>query len=338
MQYKKSILLLVFTLLLLCCSEDVAGPKNKLPDQASGPIPANNAEAVFFNTTLSWICSDADGDTLLYDVYFGTVSELSANDLLSASQDSTSCELGLLEMETTYYWKIIARDAEGETEGEVWSFTTQQGGGSDPFWCFVQAGDFSFGRYDEIETCDYDFEIMRYEVTNRQFLVFLEEAYENGDIWIEGIYVMGSYLGDENYEAGEYRFYHLGNPDTYDYNYGRIFWDDDSFMISVPPGYSYGDFDDHPVVHVSWFGANAYAMHYNLKLPSEHEWEKSARGLTGFDYPWGDTIVSENANYWNSNDPWESGTTIVGFYNGENGTLESASPYGVYDLSGNVMT
>ena len=99
-------------------------------------------------------------------------------------------------------------------------------------------------------------------------------------------------------------------------------------------------FENHPVVHVSWYGADAYARFYNKRLPTEAEWEKAARGIEGRIYPWGDVIDSSKANYWDSKDPFEEGTTPVGFYNGGNyqgfQTSDSHSPFGVYDMVGNV--
>ena len=96
----------------------------------------------------------------------------------------------------------------------------------------------------------------------------------------------------------------------------------------------------HPVVFVTWFGAWAFAKHYNLRLPTEQEWEKAARGNTGYDYPWGDTIAQGDANYWQSGDPCTEGTTPVGYYNGSlYGSFQTTnrpSPYGAYDMAGNV--
>ena len=151
----------------------------------------------------------------------------------------------------------------------------------------------------------------------------MEEALSSGDITVNSSTAQGYYTGDEYYSAGDYEYLDLNDNDC------RIIWDGSSF--SVIEGYG-----NHPVVEVSWHGANAFAEHYGLRLPDEYEWEKAARGMTGADYPWGDSISGDNANYYNSGDPWDNGTTPAGYYNGENGTTDSPSPYGAYDMAGNV--
>ncbi len=202
-------------------------------------------------------------------------------------------------------------------------------------WCNIPAGEYTYGEGDTIKTIDYNYNIMKYEVTNLQYKRYLEDALADGEITVNGSDVEGFYTGDENYPAGTYPFYSLGTP--IGNNYARISaTTDTAFVINVPAGYNPGDFDNHPVVYVTWFGAWHFAEHYGLRLPTEFEWEKAARGDTGYDYPWGDTITGNNANYVNSGDPWDNGTTPVGYYNGYNGTIDSPSPYGVYDMCGNV--
>jgi len=48
----------------------------------------------------------------------------------------------------------------------------------------VPAGDYTYGQNDNILNIDYDYEIMKYEVTNAQYLTYLEDALANGEIWI----------------------------------------------------------------------------------------------------------------------------------------------------------
>jgi formylglycine-generating enzyme required for sulfatase activity len=105
-------------------------------------------------------------------------------------------------------------------------------------------------------------------------------------------------------------------------------------------------YENHPVTLVTWFGARAYCQYYGGRLPSEVEWEKAARGTDVRPFPWGHEIQKNNANFYSSHDIFEKtfggagGTTPVGFYNGQfyDGyqTLDSPSPYGLYDMAGNV--
>jgi|GEM_PF-2500414 len=102
-------------------------PNWNVPDIPSNPYPANNSINVDLNADLNWTCSDPDGDRLIYDVYFGTTS---TPPLLSLGQSDSDFELGALEPNTTYYWKIVAKDVNPTggsktTSGPIWSFTTQ---------------------------------------------------------------------------------------------------------------------------------------------------------------------------------------------------------------------
>ncbi len=96
---------------------------NSAPDIPHNPYPEDGAGNIPSNITLSWSCSDPDGDTLKYDLYFGT----DPNPPL-VKKDLTESEYnpGTLDVGTTYYWKVVAKDSKGAVvEGPVWSFTTE---------------------------------------------------------------------------------------------------------------------------------------------------------------------------------------------------------------------
>ena len=214
--------------------------------------------------------------------------------------------------------------------------------GVDPdSWAAVPSGDFLKGQHDHETEVGYDYEIMVTNVTNEQFANYLNDALADGSIKREGDEIVGYYPGDEfdafrheeEIAAGDYL--HL----SADQNGLRLDFDGQEFVAQV--GY-----ENHPMTQITWFGANAYCDYYDQRLPTENEWEKAARGTDNRPYPWGSGIERNNANYYSSHDIFEKiagglgDTTPVGFYNGQTydgyETLDSPSPYGLYDMAGNV--
>lgn len=99
--------------------------ENDSPYTPSNPNPENDQTNVCINVDLSWVGGDPDlGDTVTYDVYFGTSSSPSK---ISSNQSSTFYDPGKMNYETTYYWKIISWDNLGKyAEGPVWHFTLEE--------------------------------------------------------------------------------------------------------------------------------------------------------------------------------------------------------------------
>jgi hypothetical protein len=95
------------------------------PTIPSGPIPASGEAGVLLNSILSWECSSPAGNSLSYDVYFGTSSN-PPKGLTTGEKHIRLNSLGTIQQYQTYYWKIIARDtiSGAETPGPLWSFTT----------------------------------------------------------------------------------------------------------------------------------------------------------------------------------------------------------------------
>lgn len=111
----------------------IGAEANSPPNTPSNPSPTNHATAVSIDADLSWTGGDPDaGDTVTYDVYFGTSSPPPFQETIgpyAATQSSIIYNPGTLVDGTTYCWQIVARDNHGITAGgSIWDFTTGKTG------------------------------------------------------------------------------------------------------------------------------------------------------------------------------------------------------------------
>jgi formylglycine-generating enzyme required for sulfatase activity len=238
----------------------------------------------------------------------------------------------------------------GDPRSEVMTLEDMQ-------FCQVPGGAFWMGgeMYDDEKpfrrnnVCSSDFWLARFPVTNRQFSLFVESgAYSDVSLWKEaidaGLWMDGQIKG--RYDE---------NPRKKPMDFGSPF-----------------NLDNHPVTGVTWYEAIAFTGWLDLKwrnagilkdawhvrLVSEAEWEKAARGgeeipenpvilriheigdpgvngrmikkknpHTKREYPWGDAQSADNANYADTN---IGSTNAVGCF------PKGASPYGCEDMAGNV--
>ncbi len=174
---------------------------------------------------------------------------------------------------------------------------------------YIPVGDFLMGS--EAEDADDEegpehnvfldaFWVYQFEVTNSQFAEFVETTGYTTTAEEEGysrVRVDGSF--EDSYGA------YWGAPEGV--------------------GSSVEAKQDHPVVHVSWYDAQAYCEWVGGRLPTEAEWEKAGRGTDERIYPWGDSAPNSSLANYDSED-----TVSVGSY------PAGASPFDVMDMAGNV--
>lgn len=105
------------------------------------------------------------------------------------------------------------------------------------------------------------------------------------------------------------------------------------------PRSSLDGLEDHPVVHVAFADALAYATWAGKELPSEAEWEYASKGGSdGSEFPWGDELVPAGhhmANTWQGEFPWENLKSDGFEFTAPVGSFP-ANGYGLYDMIGNV--
>ncbi len=239
----------------------------------------------------------------------------------------------------TFLLFIVACNTEPVINEKARSIET---GVSPEEWVTVPSGEYFHGMHSHDSVIDYDYQVMKTPVTNKLYAEYLNKALAADSIKIENNKVMGYYPGEQfdgyDHEKKIEEGYKIHLP--LDEPGGYINYQDGKFYVDK-------GFENHPVVMVTWFGAKAYADYYEYRLPTEAEWEKAARGTDKRPYPWGDEIDPNIANYThrehNLKEILETSvarTTPAGFYNGDryNGitTQNNQSPYGLYDMAGNV--
>ena len=133
--------------------------------------------------------------------------------------------------------------------------------------------------------------------------------------------------------------YYIGKYEVTNAEY-YAFWVSDASRRHTPENFAHlpdigewparaKQFPNHPIVGVSWHDAKAYAEWRGMRLPTEAEWEKAARGYTDRTWPWGNAM-EPYANTSAAEDGYENQLAPVGSF------PRGKSYYGALDMAGNV--
>jgi formylglycine-generating enzyme required for sulfatase activity len=227
----------------------------------------------------------------------------------------------------------------------------------------VPAGQFLMGDYSRSDTrpahnvrISGAFWIGKYEMTNAQYCKIVNYLVRTGELTVD----------DKSIRSAKTKLIVMVLIDVPPF-YRQFGIRADPPFVSPVPGK-----EDHPVIGPTWYAAlhvcNGLSLMEGLtpaydipnetwnpkshgyRLPTEAEWEYAARGTKSNPFPWGSGIGPEIANYFESGDPFEGErpdpaknggpTTPVGYFNGETHsgfqTKSNASPFGAFDMAGNV--
>jgi len=307
--------------------------------------PFNNKKNTSNSVKLIWKGITVKGKTLKYNLYWGK-DKKALN--VKADLTDTTYTLSNLKYNTKYYWFVKSKYNTGKyTDSDTNSFATRKllTADLDPSIQFIDvaAGNFKKGKKNVNTNIGYSYKIMKYEVTNKTYITFLNSMLTAGRIYTNTAKtkVFGFYDGDQFVKA-DTNFVYL------DVTKSDVKFENSKFSVKA-------DSADYPVTGVTWYGARAFAKYYKLNLPTELEWEKAARGNTGKNYPASDILIFTMANVMDSIDTNNDskldtvlnifgGTVKVGYYNGINTlkqggkkTVDYKSPFGAYDMAGNVL-
>lgn len=122
-----SFVFVAILMVVISCGDDDVTP----PGTPENPNPEDEATDVFVDADLSWECSNSGSSSYTYDIYFDTDPDPI---LVETELTETQYDPGIMNANTTYYWKVVAKSSGGgETGSSVWSFTTGENWSQDYF-------------------------------------------------------------------------------------------------------------------------------------------------------------------------------------------------------------
>jgi formylglycine-generating enzyme required for sulfatase activity len=160
-------------------------------------------------------------------------------------------------------------------------------------------------------TLTTDFRMSIYEITNAQYVAFLNaKGVNNSGLYAEGAYPTQALIYANN---------------TMGLTYKGSEWE-------TVPGY-----ENAPVINVTWYGATEFATYLRGTLPTEAQWEYACRARTTTTFNAGNFLTNLQANY-NWAYPYNGGTNTVTTYPGKTQTVGTypSNAFGLYDMHGSV--
>jgi formylglycine-generating enzyme required for sulfatase activity len=165
----------------------------------------------------------------------------------------------------------------------------------------------------------------------------------------EGEFIMGSENGDADESPAHEVYLNSFYIDIYEVTNaayksclmeGVCTLPEKTSSFTRPDYFENSQYDNYPVININWNQANTYCEWRGGSLPTEAQWEKSARGVDGRIFPWGNNFDHTRVNFCDKNCSldWANKDSDDGFEDtAPVGSYESGkSPYGIYDLAGNV--
>ncbi len=276
------------------------------------PMPGNGEVGISVDYTFDWELEGYSEAGMTFDLYIAETEEaLDTVSPIVQGLSNPNYDVTALTPDTQYFWKVAAINSDQSSDSDVWTFTTRP---ADLYsWVSVSGGTYDVGTPNDDNYYDQEdveaFNIMNTEVTNLAYKIFIVDAIEAGNAMIQGNSIKGS--------DGKV-YYDLAN------DFAKIQLSVNGEYFVIEEGY-----ENHPVTNVTWNGAHAFADFNDYSLPTEWQWEVAARGGNTEDYPWGNDAPADNmvANYRNSGDEFDNGTTPVAYF---------PAYHELYDMAGNV--